>query len=79
MEMGSPHHADLVSPMLVATSVVDVPPVPHLVVECVQHGPVIDFAVSAPAVVPAALAPMVEFVTNVKGTQRIQFDSSLVF
>ena len=49
------------------------------VVECVQHGPVIDFAVSAPAVVPAALAPVVEFVTNVKGTQRIQFDSSLVF
>ena len=39
----------------------------------------IDFAVSAPAVVPAALAPVVEFVTNVKGTQRIQFDSSLVF
>ena len=41
--------------------------------------PVIDFAVSAPAVVPAALAPVVEFVSNVQGTQRIQFDSSLVF
>ena len=61
VEMGSPHHADLVSPMLVATSVVDVPPVPHLVV-CVQHGPVIESAVSAPAVVPPALAPVVEFV-----------------
>ena len=38
VEMGSPLHADLVSPMLVATSVVDVPLVPHLVV-CVQHVP----------------------------------------
>ena len=39
VEMGSPHHANLVSPMLVATPVVDVPPVPHSVVECVQHVP----------------------------------------
>ena len=38
VEMGSPLHADLVSPMLVATSVGDIPLVPHLVV-CVQHVP----------------------------------------